>query len=58
MADKEATIFVIDMGESIGEVRQGREQSDLDWSMQYVWDRIMPKVPRFCDAAKQGSQRT
>lgn len=44
MAEKEATVFVVDLGESMGETAQGREASNLDWSMQYVWDKITAKA--------------
>ena len=44
MADKEATVFVIDMGASMGKTTQGRSLNNLDWVMQYVWDKIMSKV--------------
>jgi len=44
MAEKEATVFVIDLGKSMGEIAQGREASNLDWSMQYVWDKITAKA--------------
>ena len=47
MADKEATVFVIDMGASMGETAQGRELSNLEWSMQYVWDKICAKASSF-----------
>lgn len=40
MADKEATIFVLDLGSSMGKTHSGRTESDLDWSMRYVWDKI------------------
>ncbi|TFB05911.1 ATP-dependent DNA helicase II subunit 2 [Trichoderma ghanense] len=40
MADKEATVFIIDLGASMAAVNGGREESDLDWSMNYVWDKI------------------
>src|SRR5687767_5995103 len=40
MADKEATVFIIDLGSSMAESHNGRSQSDLDWSMTYVWDKI------------------
>jgi hypothetical protein len=45
MADKEATVFVIDMGASMGKTSQGRTLNNLDWVMQYVWDKIASKVP-------------
>lgn len=40
MAAKEATIFIVDVGESMGEKRHGRTVSDLDWALEYVWDKI------------------
>ena len=40
MADKEATVFIIDLGSSMAQTHSGRSQSDLDWSMRYVWDKI------------------
>ncbi|PYH38634.1 ATP-dependent DNA helicase 2 subunit KU80 [Aspergillus neoniger CBS 115656] len=44
MADKEATVYIVDCGKSMGERRRGREVTDLDWAMQYVWDRITGTV--------------
>ena len=44
MADKEATVYIIDMGCSMGENRCGRGQSDLDWSMTYLWEKITSTV--------------
>jgi hypothetical protein len=44
MADKEATVFVIDLGASMGTRSHGRDKTNLDWSMDYVWDKIMTKV--------------
>ena len=40
MAEKEATVYIVDLGLSMGDKHQGREQSDLDWAMQYVWEKI------------------
>ncbi|KAL8971589.1 MAG: hypothetical protein Q9197_003192 [Variospora fuerteventurae] len=40
MADKEATVYIVDVGASMGEHRNGRDQSDLDFAMTYVWDKI------------------
>jgi ATP-dependent DNA helicase 2 subunit 2 len=40
MADKEATVFILDLGSSMAKVQDGRDESDLDWSMRYVWDKI------------------
>ncbi|KAK0722931.1 SPOC like C-terminal domain-containing protein [Lasiosphaeria miniovina] len=44
MADKEAIVYVIDLGESMGDCHGGRTETDLDWSMRYVWDRISTTV--------------
>ncbi|KAL1873454.1 hypothetical protein VTK73DRAFT_952 [Phialemonium thermophilum] len=44
MADKEATVYIIDLGKSMGKANNGRSESDLDWSMRYVWDRISTTV--------------
>jgi ATP-dependent DNA helicase 2 subunit 2 len=40
MASKEATVFVVDLGATMGARRHGRGQTDLDWALDYVWDRI------------------
>lgn len=40
MAGKEATIFIIDLGSSMGDCHNGRVESDLDWGMKYVWDKL------------------
>ncbi|KAL5343350.1 SPOC like C-terminal domain-containing protein [Aspergillus crustosus] len=40
MADKEATVYIVDVGASMGKQRHGREVTDLEWAMQYIWDRI------------------
>jgi ATP-dependent DNA helicase 2 subunit 2 len=44
MAQKEATVYIIDLGESMGEKHNGREISDLDWALTYVWDKITTTV--------------
>lgn len=40
MAGKEATVFIVDVGSSMGEIRNERKISDLDWALEYVWDKI------------------
>lgn len=40
MADKEASVFIVDLGPSMADCNNGRTESDLDWSMRYVWDKI------------------
>ena len=44
MADKEATVYIVDIGRSMGVKRYGREVSDLDWAMTYVWEKITSTV--------------
>lgn len=44
MADKEATVYIIDLGHSMGEKHNGRKESNLDFSMRYVWDKISTTV--------------
>ncbi|KAJ5989312.1 hypothetical protein N7481_004522 [Penicillium waksmanii] len=44
MAQKEATIYIVDVGRSMGERRHGRSVTDLEWAMQYVWDKITTTV--------------
>ena len=46
MADKEATIYIVDVGKSMGGRRYGRSVSDLDWAMTYIWDKITSTVSR------------
>jgi ATP-dependent DNA helicase 2 subunit 2 len=40
MAAKEATIYIVDQGQSMGEIHNGRDESDLEYCMRYVWDKI------------------
>lgn len=44
MADKEATVYIIDLGQSMADHNSGRTISDLDWCMRYVWDKICTTV--------------
>ncbi|KAI9795201.1 MAG: ATP-dependent DNA helicase II subunit 2 [Peltula sp. TS41687] len=44
MAEKEATVYVLDVGASMGKKRNGRQETDLEWAMQYVWDKITSTV--------------
>jgi ATP-dependent DNA helicase 2 subunit 2 len=44
MADKEATVYIIDVAKSMGKHRHGRTISNLEWVMEYVWDRITKTV--------------
>ncbi|KAK7717483.1 ATP-dependent DNA helicase yku80 [Diaporthe eres] len=40
MADKEAFVYIVDVGSTTSNCNNGRTESDLDFSMRYVWDRI------------------
>jgi ATP-dependent DNA helicase 2 subunit 2 len=44
MAGKEATVYIVDCGRSMGESSHGRKESNLNWALQYVWDRITSTV--------------
>lgn len=44
MAQKEATVYIVDVGSSMGKKRNGREVTDLEWALQYVWDKITSTV--------------
>jgi ATP-dependent DNA helicase 2 subunit 2 len=44
MAQKEATVYVLDLGRSMGEIRHGRSKTNLEWAMEYVWDKITTTV--------------
>ncbi|KAH6633693.1 ATP-dependent DNA helicase-like protein II [Boeremia exigua] len=46
MAGKEATIYILDLGASMGRKRHGRDHTDLDWALDYVWDKITTTVCR------------
>lgn len=37
-------MFILDLGSSMAQIHSGRSESDLDWSMQYVWDKITDLV--------------
>jgi ATP-dependent DNA helicase 2 subunit 2 len=44
MAGKEATVYIVDVGMSMREQNHGREESDLDYAMKYIWDKITTTV--------------
>ncbi|KAI9806269.1 MAG: hypothetical protein M1825_006384 [Sarcosagium campestre] len=44
MADKEATVYIIDVGSSMGQRHEGRTETDLEWALQYFWDKITSTV--------------
>lgn len=40
MASKEATIYIVDVGNSMGRRQHGREETNLEYAMSYVWDKL------------------
>ncbi|KAF2860797.1 SPOC domain-like protein [Piedraia hortae CBS 480.64] len=44
MASKEATVYIIDCGSTMGERSCGRPLNNLEWALEYVWDRIAATV--------------
>jgi ATP-dependent DNA helicase 2 subunit 2 len=39
-AGKQAHVYIVDQGSTTGECHSGRVESDLDWSLQYVYERL------------------
>lgn len=37
---KQATVYVIDLGSTMGECHNGRVETDLEFGMRYIWDKI------------------
>ena len=52
MADKGTTVYIVDLGKSMGEKNGGRKETDLDWAMTYVWEKITSTVGRLCSASR------
>lgn len=44
MAEKESTVYIVDVGASMGSTHNGRDVSDLDFAMTYIWDKITSTV--------------
>ncbi|KAF2719457.1 SPOC domain-like protein [Polychaeton citri CBS 116435] len=44
MAQKEATVYIVDVGRSMAEIGYGRDKSNLDWALEYVYDKITTTV--------------
>ncbi|GAB7365487.1 hypothetical protein MBLNU230_g6560t1 [Neophaeotheca triangularis] len=44
MAMKEATVYIVDLGSSMAEVGSGREDNNLNFALEYVWDKITATV--------------
>jgi len=37
---KQATIYIVDLGSTMGDCHNGRTETDLDFGMRYIWDKI------------------
>jgi hypothetical protein len=37
---KQATIYIVDLGSTMGDCHNGRTETDLDYGMRYIWDKI------------------
>ncbi|KJX97255.1 ATP-dependent DNA helicase II subunit 2 like protein [Zymoseptoria brevis] len=44
MASKEATVYIVDVGKTMGERQNGRSQNNLDFALEYVWDKITATI--------------
>jgi ATP-dependent DNA helicase 2 subunit 2 len=44
MASKEATVYIIDVGSTMREKNHGRTQSNLDWALEYFWDKLTATI--------------
>jgi ATP-dependent DNA helicase 2 subunit 2 len=44
MADKEATVYIVDLSKSMSKKHNGREENDLEWALLYVWDKVTATV--------------
>lgn len=47
MAEKQASVYVVDLGRSMAGKHNDRSETDLEYAMQYVWDKITSTVPRY-----------
>lgn len=44
MAEKETSIYIVDVGKEMGMRHEERTMTDLDWGMLYVWNKITDVV--------------
>ncbi|KAF8418820.1 putative Ku family DNA helicase [Tirmania nivea] len=44
MADKQASVYIVDVGHSMGEKHNGRSETDLEYTMRWVWDKLTSTV--------------
>lgn len=40
MADKQAFVYIVDVGSTTAKRNHGRHESDLDWTLPYFWDKV------------------
>lgn len=46
MAEEEALVFILDLGATMAEQSGGRDESNLDWSLRYFWNKITDIVAK------------
>ena len=44
MAGKEATVYILDLGAPMGERRHGRNVTDMELAVEYIWEKITTTV--------------
>ena len=44
MAAKEATVYIVDCGSTMNEKSHGRQRTNHDWVLEYLWDKITTTV--------------
>nr|POE88243.1 atp-dependent dna helicase ii subunit 2 [Quercus suber] len=44
MANKEASVYIVDCGVTMANVSHGRSVTNLEWALVYVWDKITSTV--------------
>lgn len=54
---KEATVYIIDVGKTMGEQSHGRIQTNLDFAMEYIWDKITTTVATNRKTAMAGQSK-
>jgi len=54
MASKKAYVFVLDLGSTLAECHNGRTVTDLDWGMQWAWDKMATIMERGLKGANVG----
>lgn len=57
-AQKEATVYIVDVGRTMGERSHGRVQTNLDFAMEYVWDKITTTVATNRKTAMAGAHES